>query len=521
MAFLMLRIISFEIRRRISPSPKDSLPFFLLVYLVLTLLPSQGFSQSQALNEKTAPPPANTVRFFNDLEREKRKKQSSLWQAQLNFETIQYLSPLQGSDINRNDLLVFSLEKLPKGIKSEKGYDYQLQMVSGHYTNATANFFYVNELYAQWQVSSSQSLILGRKLMSWAKWDEIWNLGLWQPLGQWDPLRPFEQGLTGLFWDSHLGSSWNLTVLVSPIFLPTMGPPIAEENGSLNSVSRWHRSPIQSGSVLNRETRFTYSLTMPTMAKLIQQNSFALKLRHQPSSTLWTQFAWAQKPINKLILEYDYNLILSNNLSQARIQVNPTVLYHQIASAELGYHFAWGQSVVGIFQDQPQWIPPQNTLNNSPSDWIRQHPSPLQGAHLSWRMDAFNNSPTQWPMTTEVSLLHINGGEIIDRDSTGKNRGSLIPERLNWRKTLQIRWLQQRQAFGSPLTLQLRIMREWEQKGNLVSMGFRWQQTPQISWYAHIDIIGIDNNSASNQDPGFFNQFRTNDRIYGGMNYVF
>jgi hypothetical protein len=504
-----------------STKPGWGLVALVICSLGLPQIPSSSYAQAQGSRVKIIDSSTREVRFHNYLEREKEKKQASLWQAQLNFETAQYLGPLQGSDVSRNDLLVFSLEKAPRNTQANKGYDYQLQLVSGHYTNATANFFYVNELYAQWKLSPAHRMTLGRRYMSWAKWDEIWDLGLWQPLGQWDPLRPFNQGLTGLFWDSAMGSTWSLTVFVSPIFVPTMGPPIAEENGSLSSASRWYRSPVESGPVLNKETRFTYSLAMPTMAKLVQQNSLALKLRYQPASHFWAQAAWAQKPMNQLMIEYDYNLALSNSLSQARVEVTPTVLYHQMASAEVGYSSYWGQGVVGIFQDQPQWIPPQNTTANGPTDWIRQDPSPLQGAHLSWRMDAFNDSPTRWPVTTEISLIHINGGDIVDRDSSGKERGSLIPDRLNWQKALQIRWLQQRQARGRPLLLQLRAMREWEQKGNLLSLGFRWNQSPQLSWYANLDVLGVDDTSSSNTDPGFFNQFRTNDRLFGGMSYVF
>jgi hypothetical protein len=35
------------------------------------------------------------------------------------------------------------------------------------------------------------------------------------------------------------------------------------------------------------------------------------------------------------------------------------------------------------------------------------------------------------------------------------------------------------------------------------------------------DVLGVDDTSADNTDGRFLNEFRANDRVYAGLNYVF
>ena len=68
--------------------------------------------------------------------------------------------------------------------------------------------FFINAKLDSTSGQASQ-IIFGRRLHLWSEAEEEWNLGIFQPQFRWNPIRPSQQGLTGLFWQKkECGVNW-------------------------------------------------------------------------------------------------------------------------------------------------------------------------------------------------------------------------------------------------------------------------------------------------------------------------
>jgi hypothetical protein len=440
--------------------------------------------------------------------------------AKLQFESALYPEKLPGSDLTRMDAIFFDL-KYASLEDTRFGFDF----ISANYTNLPSSFFYLNEAYLGRRISTHTRIDLGRKQEYWADFDREWFLGLWEPRANWDPLRPFEQGLTGVFIHTQL-QDYDFLFMASPLFIPTVGPEIAEKNGALVSESRWYRTPSNSGPVLNREVQFFYSLELPEIAHLAQQTSLAGRASYRLGQEgLWYSLAFTRKPMNSLSIQYDYNLTISNFSSQADVRVTPTVSFHDLFTFEVGWKRKNEEVLLSLFSDSVTSPTPLNTTNstgNIPSDWLQQNPQGIKGGAFKVQSQQdLSLLGIEIPLEIQWSYLHIQTIPSIDRDSLGRERGSLFPDRFNWSEAMQIQFKTKNTLLKKNLTTQFRWMREFKQNGTWISLQNSYAINSQLAFQMNLDILGVDDSSMSNMSPGFFNQFRTNDRIYGGLSYVF
>ncbi len=440
----------------------------------------------------------------------------------LEYETHSYLSPLKGTPISKTDYLKAQINGTFN--TGPRGY-WGVNLAGATAININSSYFYVQEIY--WHKSfQNWDLDVGRKLSNWAEFDEDWNLGLWQPLGNIDPLRPFHQGLVGAFFSSKQSQAWSWLIFASPLFMPTFGPEIAEKDGALVAQSRWHKTPVTSGLVLDKQMQFNYKLDMPELAALVQQVSAGASISYNRHGQLgrgpWFNLAVAHKPLNQLSVKYDYDLAVSSVFSQAEVTVVPSISYHDVLTIESGIHFSDAKLTLSFFGDQTSTPLPTNMLDSDgepASDWISQSPEPIFGGAVKWNDSwALKSGRT---FNYELGYLQINHTPSMDKDSKGVNRGSLLPYRFSWNHAFKSKISMLSTLFGKSIHSHFLWMREFEQKGTLLSVGSSLQVNKQLGVFVAADILGVDDISGANTDPGFFNQFRTNDRVSGGVSYVF
>lgn len=489
-----------------SISPK----IFIYGLTVFFSLPELGYSDETRTLGNTS--------VIDAKKQQSRRPKTSNSFARVQFESASYPQPLTGTPLQQMDAVFFELKH-----NSHEHIRTGIDFVSASYTNLPSSFFYVNEAYIGKQLTSALRLDVGRKREYWAQFDNDWDLGIWEPRANWDPLRPFDQGLAGAFLHSQ-GKDFDFLLFASPLFIPTVGPEIAEKNGSLISQSRWYRTPVSSGLVLDRETQFFYSLELPELAKLAQQFSVASRLSYRLGQDgFWYSAAVARKPVNTLSIQYDYSLAVTSSFSQAEVRVTPTVSFHDLATLELGWQGRDDRFVMSFFADSVTSPTPVNQIDaqgSNQTDWLQQNPGSASGGAMkleSVRTLPFLTNPV------EISLCYLvtNVGASIDLDASGRARGSLFPDRFNWANAVQTQVRTQTSIFKKQLYTQFRWIRELDQRGTLVSLQNSLSLNSRLALQLNLDVLGVDDSSVFNLNPGFFNQFRTNDRIYGGLSYVF
>lgn len=440
----------------------------------------------------------------------------------IDFNFTQYSASIaENPKLNQSQLLSAGLQLDFKTTRTSNHLDFS----AGKYLDLNNSTFSVQEMYSQMQFkNNSLSLAIGRKLEFWSQVDSDWQLGLWEPKYNSDSLRPVNQGLSGLFLKSQNGK-FEFLGYASAIFVPTVNPDISEKNGELKSDSRWYKSPSPTGSVLDKDTKLFYSISMPELSKLVLNPGAGLRLRYGGQEPgFWASANYSRKPINSLFIKYDYNLALQASGSQAEIAVSPTVSYHRLYGADFGWLFDQSAISVSYLTDEPETERPENEKNSvtdeNKTDWIKQEPGRVKIAalHAQTRAQLFNFVD---PVELHFDYLKAEEKETHDIDAKGEDRGALFPYRLNFTNAASVKAVVSTRLFSRNLVTSFRYLREFDQAGSLWSLATQYFPTAKWSVSMGADILGVDDGSVGNTDKHFLNQFRANDRIFGGLSYVF
>jgi hypothetical protein len=399
----------------------------------------------------------------------------------------------------------------------------KVDITFGRYFDWDSSYYSVQQLFTGLKFNSNkEQVFVGRKLEFWSEVDKDWQLGLWEPQFRIDPLQQVDQGLTGLFYQQSVSSAagtFDWVMFGSPIFIPTTGPDIREDNGNLVSESRWYQQPASSGNIQGQNTQFVYSLSVPAISQLVNNPGSGLRLRWSENADqhgFWSSVNYAYKPVNTLTVKYDANLMVAGNTSQ--INVVPVVAYANLWGGDFGYKSSnLGNFSFSYLEEDPTQKDP---TNDATSDWWQQQLGQLHIYSLHWDSDFKVKGITE-KVNFAVEYLRVFENNTQDVDSDGIVHNAILPYQTMYTNALSLRTRFLTYLKGKKLISKFRVTRDFSQNGNVYESELDWSWTRRLTFNGGLDVISPDDPSANNPDPSFINQFRANDRIYAGCSYVF
>ncbi len=366
------------------------------------------------------------------------------------------------------------------------------------------NYFTVSEFY--WDSTWSNDFVTtsyGRKRWLWSELDHEYRLGLIEPLFNWQPSRPIEQGLTG-FFASFKGALFRLNLMASPIFIPDQGASYSQESGEFVETSPWFQPPPRSVIFADTKDPIRYEINKPSALDVIFHTSYVGQLELGGVEGLYSRFTYAYKPMNQLGLAYNWQYDLSQN--EVDVQVEPGVVNHTIRAMDLGYKNSDWSTGLSFLQETPE-----NKKWRSLYTYPEYSETNLWSPYIEW-------APKLWKF--RVSYLNVQGGEIKYVDpNTGEDQ-EVLPLRLSFKKALR-----------TSVKYQTSKVRSFFQSGEIVFLNETQTQAkvlnlslnflPQDKWLVStgFDLTAEPENLESAR---YFTQtYAKNDRIYFGASYVF
>ncbi len=425
---------------------------------------------------------------------------------QFRFESLQYMSVLRDAPSLTNSEFLSGRITAASFRPTPLSLNWAADVSVGTFFSAKQSYYSVQELYVSTPLDDQATVSLGRKKYEWTEIDRIWSLGLWQPRYAIDALRPEDQGLTGLFFD-YKSEMFQLLAFGSSLFIPTMGPDLREEDGTIKADNRWYRPPSRQAGNIN----VSYKLDIGDQWKLASQDSFALKMRLGKQDTgPWVSVAGGRKPVNDLILQRSIQSVNVDN--QADFVVSPKVDHHQVFSADMGYQFEVAKVSVSYYEDHPEpMLPPQ--------DYAIQELSPIKiySAQLDWNVRQFLDRSLQ----VQLAYLKSYGDSIQDITSDGSvDTNTIFNYRYRFSNAALARVMGPlTMVYARPLITQFSYIHDYDQKGSILGLEFQYQWNQIWSFLMGADILGPDDPQSTSD--GFINTFRANDRVYAGASYVF
>ncbi len=346
----------------------------------------------------------------------------------------------------------------------------------------------------------------GRVRKPWSVLDQAWQLGIIQPRFVYDYLNPESVGLSGLFAD-YQSDRGRVSFFASPMFIPDRGLPVNFENGKVGSVDPFFRAPISEVVFEDQPTPIQYVLKSPSVGELLLKPALGVTATAGNAVRGFSvNSSYAYKPINQILLAYSARYNLSFEVADA--EVYPRVLMHHVATCDLAYnseHFSLGLS--GLRE-----VP---VRDETPRSWNTQEVAPAWAVSPALELRPSGrrgNVPKLY-----ASALRVWGGNAFDRGPLAVDNGTAFD--LRYRQSTALKLGLESPLWGSlgeRMRLKTQTLFDLEHSAQIYTHSLEYRASPRWRWTVAADIL-----YAPKFGSDFISSNRTNDRLSGGVAYVF
>ena len=423
------------------------------------------------------------------------------------------LSYLQSSDDATSSEQVFQIRE-EYNFKSLK-HAVHAELLFGGYKGKNFVFGAVPEIYYQYtsisDVKISNVFTFGRKAINISESDQVFNLGLVNPYFTQDFLSFQKQGLVGFHYELDT-QYWGGGLSALPIYLPNQGPSVQEKNGKIEGSNRWVNKPPAEFAFNDNNKEIIYSINYNEVTKLaFSPGAIVYGRLGQVDNQVHLMTSYSRKPMNEPVLERetfaDINVVGNVNLV-------PQVLYDDLYTADLRFKNKSIKSSIAYISDQPQNKIARNFYSI-------QTLKPISGITAS--IDYSLQTNTKNNFILGFSMGAFSGGEILDLNSDGtENIFTFKKQRLQYKMPIQISFSSDLLSFGTKVVnTNFKWLNDRLQKGSVFSTELNIKSESQTGLKGHLgfDVLGTEDQKS--EDFGFIQQFQANDRVYGGLDYVF
>lgn len=382
------------------------------------------------------------------------------------------------------------------------------------FTESTETHISVPNLYGSLMPWGDEGLefTAGRKRFVWSRFDEQWGLGIWQPQLRWDYVNPEAQGLTGLF-AHHESKKFRLLAYASPIFLPDQNPRFNIKDGQIESSNRWFRPPVSQLQIENGIDSIEYVVEKPSIEEVVVQDrwSYALSLAAGDiDDGIWALASYAEKPLNQLHLGIDPTQVLNISSGKFTPIVHPVVVYHKLATVEAGYSGVDTHSWLSVTWEKPE-------APDIPAHWEQSELSKAlyTSANLAHRLPGrLSRTKLTWSYLVRADEMAFNQRESVVEGQIDSSLQRFTFRNVGALQARSLWWATARSKFETVV----RYLFSFEDNGEWLSFGLAYSPQKNWTWNLGFDLFGAPEETAA---PSFFGYYQGNDRIQGGLTYVF
>lgn len=431
----------------------------------------------------------------------------------LNLRQNRYLGGVQHSSQGSN----YTLFAADLNLETQSpGFTYKLNpLMQGSFESDQEFYFGVPEAYVQpRKIAPWFSITIGRQRRQWSRLDEEFQLGVWQPQLRWDYLAPRQQGLTGVFFDWSLSSDIRFTFFTSPIAIPDQGPNFRLRDGQFYSTNRWFVQPqgrlaLFDGTPFASNAPLYWELDRPPEEELLMHSSFGFGMAYQSSSPFWAHLNYAYKPLNQIHLGVECaNCATVGGPLEVTALIHPRIVKHNIITFESGFDRVDDQGWISLNLD----IPNDSGFPENYSE------APLYTTFIGG-LAYQHYFQTWWKQPSWLQYSYMRAVEIRDEPSPDDEvRSSLA--RFPFSDVAAIEWKWQiSQRIKRQLNWRNKYYYAFNEAGGWLTSTVEFAQG-NLNWSFGLDILG-SNIDATSEEAGLFTRYRANDRVFGGVSYVF
>ena len=397
--------------------------------------------------------------------------------------------------------------------KSDFLSDYKIHGLVGTFSTSKSSYFAVPEAYIGVHgVDQLNFLSIGRKREVFSFADGQQNLGLYNPYFSNDLLEFREQGLVGVHVGGHL-SNIGFHAGYYPYYVPTPGPQVYAEDGEIKSANRWAKKPPQQLSFASQNHDIVYGIRDYSIYDVINHDGYAASVfldSPEKGARPLVQVSYARKPISEIPLSRDTYATAMDFIGQ--VKLSPVVEYSRTSSIDLNVDGGLLKSTFSYIEDHPE-------NKTAAENEALQHLEPLK-IYSVWLSSDLTDL-LERTFVIELSYSEVHDGQIHDLMADGSpSIATFSTQRTQFKKPFVI-GVQSDVAFvnSKPVLTSVKWTYDRELKGSVLSGLVAYEAFRQVNINLGFDILGVEDDSST--DGNFLKDNQANDRIYGGLQYVF
>lgn len=395
--------------------------------------------------------------------------------------------------------------------KSFSYLDIKFYGFAGSYSVPHSSFFAVPEAFAGITSENKKNYLhMGRKIENLSFLDQNLHLGLYNPYYSYDLIEYNTLGLVGIHGQVQY-SLFGMNIGYLPLYLPNQGPPVYEENGEIQSSSRWAQRPPSQFQFGNQNREIIYAIKNYDIQEIVNNSGYYFSAFTGRSEVRpWIRASFSRKPISEIPLSRDTYGTAVN--FQGQVKLLPTVTYSQIRSIDMNVDTDRFKTTLSYIEDQPE-----NKIALEDETLQFLEPLKIYGIWLSTDLSDWIKKT----VITEISYAEISDGAIKDLMTDGRpSIFTFSSQRTLFKKPFAFK-VQSNLFYikAKPVITSLKWTYDRYYKGSLFTGLLKYEALAKMNINVGFDILGVEDEKEF--ENHFLKANQGNDRFYGGLDYVF
>ena len=387
-------------------------------------------------------------------------------------------------------------------------FDYHRKNVSPLSTGLEARFttaaqindqsllqYSLQEAYVGGNLTSKDSIKVGRQILPWSTVDETWGFGKVNNRRNFDYFVPGQEGLVGLSYERKSSNGMRYRTFLSGIYVPELNPPldIDKKDQTIKSRSPWADVPASSTIYEGQAMAIKYDVNYPQINDVIYRYTVGANIGFESEHWVVDNFIM-RKPENTLTPDVEINVDFTQKIVNA--EITPRFYYHDVYGSTLKYRNQDLEMYVSGIAIRPNEYPDVDERVVYTEIKNQKRREDYVGGGISRSNDLYT-----------LAFNYVARLSPFDRDKDD------LAQDPRWNQAINFF---ARRAIGQNYQVSADAKFDMLTTDRLVMLRATYLATKALVVNFGVNWIGTPNDGKS-----FWSPYTNNDAVFGGLRYVF